>query len=90
MILMSAIRFYIDKTDEEVILCGLRHSNIFDQLKSLGFKARSGYEEIEQGFLNDSGEFLTRTQALEEAKRCGQIDEENLIHKNQLFSEDLW
>jgi hypothetical protein len=33
MIVASAIKLFIEKTEEEVTLCGLRHNDIFKQLK---------------------------------------------------------
>jgi len=42
-----------------------------------------------QGFVNESGEFLDRKQALEEAIRCNQIVKKH-GSQNILFSEDIW
>lgn len=97
MILASAIKFHIEATDSEVVLCGARHGDIFNQIKALGFEARKGYEEIEQGFIDHKNNFLTREEAYEHAKMCGQIcekiiyerEEKNIFGK-QMFSEDLW
>lgn len=50
MIIAAAVKFYIKKTDQEVILCGLRHDAVFKQLKALGFRTHDGYKELEQGF----------------------------------------
>lgn len=88
MILCSAIKFHIDKTDEEVILCGLRHGDIFKQLKALGFEPHKGYKEIEQGFLTVSGGFLSRKEAYVVALKYGQILDPK--ENEELFSEDLW
>lgn len=88
MIIASAIKFYIDKTDSEVILCGLRHGNIFVQLKNLGFSPRKGYKEICQGFLDNNGNFLDRYEAFIHAKNAGQIISNTT--DNELYSEDLW
>lgn len=44
-----------------------------------------GIEHI-QGFITDSGEFLTRKQAGEHAFKCGQISS----FTDYLLSEDLW
>ena len=44
--------------------------------------------EHTQGFLNDNGEFLTREEALCEAKECNQIIRRT--HPKDLYSEDLW
>lgn len=97
MILASAIKYRIEATGKEVVLCGARHGDVFDQLKALGFKARKGYEEIEQGFIDHKNNFLTRREAFEHAKMCGQIcetiirdrEERNPFGTN-MISEDLW
>lgn len=90
MILAAAIKFHIDKTDEDVVLCGCRHADIFDQLKRLGFHPKEGYQEIAQGFITNRGEFLTRSEALDHAKECGQVPDKPNIYDDRLFSEDLW
>ena len=97
MILASAIKYKIEATGKEVVLCGARHGDVFNQLESLGFKARKGYEEIEQGFIDHKNNFLTRKEAFEHAKMCGQIcaniiydrEEKNPFGTN-MISEDLW
>lgn len=97
MILASAIKYHIDKTDKDVILCGARHGNIFSQLKQLGFDERIHYKEIEQGFIDHKNNFLTREEAYDHAKMCGQLCEK-IIHERevdgkfgkQMVSEDLW
>ena len=74
-----------------------RHGDVFKQLEALGFKARKGYEEIEQGFIDHKNNFLTRKEAFEHAKMCGQIcsniiydrEEKNTFGTN-MISEDLW
>ena len=97
MILASAIKYKIESTGEEVVLCGARHGDIFAQLKALGFKARQGYEEIEQGFIDHKNNFLTRKEAYEHAKMCGQICEKIIYEREEksafgknMISEDLW
>ena len=97
MILASAIKYRIEATGKEVVLCGARHGDVFNQLEALGFKARKGYEEIEQGFIDHKNNFLTRKEAFEHAKMCGQIcaniiydrEEKNVFGTN-MISEDLW
>lgn len=44
----------------------------------------------EQGFVDDFGNFLDRKQARIHAIECGQVEENNLDHFEQLFSEDVW
>lgn len=97
MILASAIKYKIEATGQEVILCGARHGDVFRQLKALGFKVRQGYEEIEQGFIDHHNNFLTRKEAFEHAKMCGQICEKIIYDREEkspfgteMISEDLW
>lgn len=68
MILAAAIKYHIDKTDSDVVLCGARHGDVFVQLEQLGFEPRKGYQEIEQGFIDHKNNFLTREEAYEHAK----------------------
>lgn len=91
MILAAAIKFHIEKTNKDVVLCGHRHCNIFEQLQLLGFEPQKGYKEIEQGFIDDRNNFLTREEAYIHAIKCGQMifcisDKKEL----ELYSEDLW
>ena len=91
MILAAAIKYHIDKTDSDVVLCGARHGDVFVQLEQLGF------QEIEQGFIDHKNNFLTREEAYEHAKMCGQICEKIIDEREnksmfgkQMISEDLW
>ena len=93
MILAAAVKFHIDKTNEEVVLCGHRHWNVFEQLNLLGFEPQKGYKEIEQGFIDDKNNFLTREDAFEHASNSGQIFDDKMpgdFKSRELFSEDLW
>ncbi len=97
MILAAAIKYKIEKTGEEVILCGCRHGDIFQQLRALGFDPRDGYEEIEQGFIMHDGKFLDRRTAFKYARECGQLserlyDDKLRMYGNnpELISKDLW
>ena len=97
MILASAIKYYIEETGKEVILCGARHGDIFKQIELLGFDPRKGYKEIEQGFIDNKNNFLTREEAYEHAKMCGQICEKIIYEREnacvggkKMISEDLW
>lgn len=98
MILAAAIKFHIVETNEDVILCGARHGDIFKQLKQLGFKPKDGYVEEEEGFIDHHNNFLTRPEALEHAHQCGQLSSKiyyeriggNHIGGVNLISEDLW
>lgn len=97
MILAAAIKYHINKTNKDVVLCGCRHGDIFVQLEGLGFKPRQGYTEIEQGFIDHNGNFLTRKEAYEHAKEIGQLSNKIISNSEsdkgfgkKLISEDLW
>lgn len=44
----------------------------------------------DQGFLDESGRYLNRKQALVSARLHNQIKDTSKIRMNMLFSEDLW
>ena len=94
MIICAAIKFRIEKTGRDVILCGVRHANCFEQLVDLGFEPKEGYKQIAQGFVTHKGEFLDRHEAQAHAKESDQLAAS--IHscwnpiKGELYSEDLW
>ena len=95
MILASAIKFKIEKTNKEVVLCGARHGDVFAQLKPLGFEPQGGYKEIEQGFIDHHNNFLTREEAYEHTKEIGQLccriaHDRETTYGTKLISEDLW
>lgn len=97
MILAAAIKYRINKTKNIVVLCGVRHGDIFKQLEQLGLKENDNCEELEQGFIDTKNNFLTRKQAYEHAKACGQLcakiineRENNCVGGRMLISEDLW
>ena len=96
MILASAIKYYVPKTGKEVVLCGVRHGDIFDQEEALGFDPKE-LKEIEQGFITHDNKFLNRAQAFEHAKACGQLCATRIYERENggvggknLISEDLW
>ncbi len=95
MIVCASIKFKIEKTNQETILCGVRHRDCFSQLSELGFEPKKGYEEIEQGFMTHDNRFLTREEAIAHAVTIGQVNKrvrDRYYEKKQteLFSEDLW
>ena len=97
MIVAAAIKFRFVETNEIAILCGVRHGDVFVQLKNMGFRPKVGYVELEQGFVTHENQFLNRYAAYKHAKECGQlpamlikakeVDEEGIP---TLYSEDLW
>ena len=99
MILCAAVKFHINKTNEDVVLCAVRHCGSFAQLKKLGFQPQKGYSEIQQGFIDHMGNFLTREEAWIHAKECGQLSSRIIQEREnsdlvtdlpELYSEDLW
>lgn len=75
------------------IILGVRHFDnlMHDQIQSLPEeKIKLWYEEdVDQGFIDNRREFLTREQALAVAIAAGQILEKT-GPKDELFSEDLY
>ena len=47
-------------------------------------------EEDDQGFLDETGAYLTRWQALRVARHTGQLRTDRQVYANRLFSENLW
>ena len=88
MIIAAAVKFYIEKPDQKVVLGGLRHDAPFRQLAALGFEPKVGYKELEQGFITTDGEFLNREQAYYHAVSCRQIKPDD--GQAWLISEMLW
>ncbi len=72
--------------------CPYRHGHIYAAYSLLWrpeLGRRSDGEEDVQGFLDDSGRFLTRDEACEVAHAAGQIKNGRIIG-GCLTSEDLW
>lgn len=89
MILCAAIKFHIDKTDKDVVIPCCRHGDAYKILKDLGFEAKDGYKEIEQGFITTRNTFLNREEAYRLAAICGQINQISFDYK-ELYSEDIY
>lgn len=94
MIICAAIKFKILKTNREVVLCGMRHNDIFNNLYEMGLRPNEDYIEIEQGFINHHHRFLSRQEAYIHAVECGQLPlsvRENFdATPGTLYSEDLY
>lgn len=79
MIKAAAIRY-----PQGDILTARRHHLIIAKAASYGVSSVGA----EQGFVTTTGKFVDRKQAMEIAKRMGQMPKD---HKNpELYSEDLW
>ncbi len=70
------------------VFCSPRH---FDIICSLGCDPQE-WENVEQGFVDQFGEFLTRTEAFKVAKLAGQLDKctRKFDLGKELYSEDLY
>ena len=99
MITRAAVKidYWNHNTKQEVIIPCHRHCDAFQILHDFGFIKGVDFREKEQGFLNEKGEFLTRTEAWQEAKRCNQflnsyIEEHtnDIVPTRILYSEDIW
>lgn len=91
MVLAAAIKYQVDNSNKEIILCGSRHGNILEQEETLGVSLTL----LEEGFIDHKNNFLTREEAYEHAKMCGQICEKIILERERVFgkkliSEDLW
>ena len=88
MIVQAAVKLDIKGLDSFSIVPVHRHGDIGRILNAFGFKPGKGYKILEQGFLDEHGNFYNRVSAMKEAKRCKQylIGEE----KEELFSENLY
>jgi hypothetical protein len=69
-----------------------RHHNILHGLHENHGKRTGGYDVEKQGFLTDKGEFLSRREAYDHARSCGQFLKrpEGGYSGTELYSEDLW
>lgn len=99
MVTRAAVKidYWNHNTKQEVIIPCHRHCDAFQILHDFGFIKGVDFREKEQGFLNEKGEFLTRTEAWQEAKRCNQfldsyIEEhiDDIVPPTILYSEDIW
>ena len=89
MIASAAVKIFDEKQAKEIIIPCHRHGDAFYILKEFGYKPHNDYQEIEQGFLNEKGDFLNRREAWDEAYKCRQLLMVDPTCKS-LYSEDLW
>lgn len=69
----------------EVIICGKRHADCFEQLYESWVYDK---EKVEQGFYTDGGNFIDRYDAMDLALKNGQLAQPT--EYRELYSEDLW
>lgn len=92
MLICAAVKFHIEKTDQNVIIPCLRHHYAYEIIRDLGFNPRDGYTVIEEGFIDNKNNFLNRKEAYVHAIECGQLSAtvRHNIKDNTLYSEDLY
>lgn len=90
MIVSAAVKIYEEKLDKEITIPCHRHSDAFRILKEFGYEPHKGYKELAQGFLDEHGNFLNRTEAYYHAVACLQIPPSISEYSKILISEDLW
>ena len=95
MIIASAVKFHIKSTNTEVVIPCLRHSYAYQIMAAINFKPKQDYSVIEEGFIDNKNNFLTRHEAYQHALSCGQLSATvRSITTNtencKLYSEDLW
>lgn len=81
MIIAAAIK------RKNVVFTGVRHCEIFKDLRRLGIEGPYHQRFYEQGFITDQGKFLNRENAKNHVIESGQRYEP---HSFILTSEDLW
>jgi hypothetical protein len=95
MIICAAIKVkYIDSdhTVKDLVVCGHRHCNCFEIIHHLPF---DDIIQKQQGFIDHTGKFLDRKEALEHFKACGQSNSTQRWYwedrnQDELYSEDLY
>lgn len=89
MIVSAAVKIMDYRQNKEIIIPCHRHCDAFYILKEFGYKPHQEYKELEQGFLDDKGNFLNRVEAWYIAKENQQL---MVIDPtcHTLYSEDLW
>lgn len=77
--------------DTGIVLCGLRHCNIFPQIGGLVRERKElGIHEKEQGFLTNYGRFVNREQAWNIAIEANQIVNPDAAKSGELDSSHLY
>lgn len=67
-----------------------RHHNVIQKIVELTHVDTVDAHGNDQGFLDDTGKYLNRKEALEVAKASDQLRSDRPIWNNELFSENLW
>lgn len=79
------------RSSKGAIICGARH---YDRvMRALAFpngKREGEWIEVQQGFIDQHCEFLSREEAWAIAKSAGQIKDLNIYSAGTLYSEDIY
>lgn len=67
-------------------ICGYRHCDCITIMRLI--YRENKFNQI-QGFLTNKKRFVDRNEAMQIAKRCGQLINMNINH-DELYSEDVW
>lgn len=92
MIICAAIKITVDG-NKTVVVPGYRHPDCYELLSEL--YAAYSRDNLVEGFIDNSGNFLDRFEAFSHAVSCGQLSSTTLEQKYercevQLYSEDLY
>lgn len=90
MVCRAAVKIYDKRQDKEITIPCHRHCDAFVILKEFGYKRFTDYVEIAQGFLDEHDNFLTRTEAWQEAYNNYQLKDGEDGLCRELYSEDVW
>lgn len=86
MVAKAAVKIYDYKQEKEIVIPCHRHCDAYYILSEFGY-TWNYYDKLEEGFLDEDDNFLSRITAAKEAIRCQQVA---LDFKGELYSEDLW
>lgn len=89
MVTKAAVIIFDKRQNKNIIIPVHRHCDAFYILKEFGYKINIDYTILQQGFLNQKDEFMTRVEAYNEALHCNQITPQTPF-PTELFSEDLY
>lgn len=89
MITHAAVLIFDKKQNKNVIIPCHRHCDALIILKRLGYSYKD-FMLIKQGFLDEHGNFLNRTEAYAHAVKHNQITPPKDAENYLLYSEDLY
>lgn len=94
--LLSRFHPFGTEPDYVIIPCH-RHADAYEILNIFHCRNGKEYNIIEEGFLDENDNFMTRAEAWQEARRCYQFLDsyiekycDNINPPKILYSEDVW